>query len=172
MCVASARLCYCIQVPVVQLSVAATAFEAQRTAFLAIDLILARKRRGTLCDVASELGLRPSISDLPVDMPVDMWLMITGELVLSLWTRAEDSLIGRLHTDPPTNAERCGCPVWSGIRDSGLPGVRPTVRFSYAHVAICEPCLETFFALDSVWLIKNKMAKVGSVYLLFLQQPC
>ncbi|BGP45553.1 hypothetical protein JCM10450v2_001372 [Rhodotorula kratochvilovae] len=88
MCWSGAYLVCGIKVPLIPLAIAATAFFKQRDAFLAIDLILARRRQGILHDAASELGIKSSIADLPEEV----WLTVKDELATLLWQEAEDSL--------------------------------------------------------------------------------
>ncbi|BGP37398.1 hypothetical protein JCM10450v2_001308 [Rhodotorula kratochvilovae] len=142
MCQSGAHLFYGIKVPLVQLAIAADAFPKQRDAFLAIDLILARRRKGVLRDAASELGLESGIADLPEEV----WVMVKEEVAAALWDDSENALVcALLHKEPAASNGCCDCEVWNELRLASLEKRRPTRYFTFDHVVECDICNAKFY---------------------------
>ncbi|BGP45474.1 hypothetical protein JCM10450v2_001293 [Rhodotorula kratochvilovae] len=138
MCRTGAHLFYGMTVPLVELAVAATAFLKQRDSFLAIDLILARRRKGILRGMAS--GLQPEQTVFQV--PEEVWMLIMDELAAVLWEEAEDMLVRHWHIaddDDDVHSGYCMCTVCGEGDEPGEPNTLPN-RFTFAHFKDCPSC--------------------------------
>ncbi|BGP37385.1 hypothetical protein JCM10450v2_001294 [Rhodotorula kratochvilovae] len=140
MCQTGAHLFYGIKVPLVPLAIAKEAFLAQCGTSCAIDLIIARRRKGILRGMAS--GLQPEQTVFQV--PEEVWMLIKDELAVMLWEEAEDSLIRDWHDACAHKPSRwCKCTVCLQADASGEQNALPR-RFTFKHVKDCGSCIEVF----------------------------